>query len=205
MSLLVIDPDKFKESIAGYDPLKAEEFHTQSAKMADQAYAEAIKDRVKYKNIILLCGGSAVGKSEFISTYLSSMDDTIIFDSTLSSRSGVKTKLNESRVRSKFNVTVIFIQPESILQSFIAFQGRDRQFPHTHFIRTHSGSRDTFLYVLEKYDTINYRYFISSIDTSDKMLYKEVIADREKVIEAIRDEQISEQVLEESLKPYLNN
>jgi|688.fasta_scaffold81513_2 hypothetical protein len=197
----VIDIDSFKEKIEGYNPANASEFHEISSKMADQAYRLAVKSK-KYKNVIFLCGGSATGKTEFIKSYLNEYDDeTLIFDSTLSGLDGLKSKL--SKVKNKYKVTVIFIQPDNLLISFLVFNNRERKFHHKHFVRTHSGSRAMFLYVLENYDMIDCRYFFSTFDDEPKMIFKETKANRAAIINLIRKEQIPELVIEALISPYI--
>jgi hypothetical protein len=174
-----IDIDSFKEKIAGYNNEKASEFHRESAKMADQAYRlEVSKKPKQYKRIIFLCGGSATGKTEFSKTYLGDEPETtLIFDSTFSGMDGMKSKL--SKVKNKYEVFVIFIQPSDLIKTFVTFTGRERKFHYSHFVRTHSGSRKIALYVLEHYDMVNFLYFISSIDERGKMNFKETIGTRD--------------------------
>lgn len=198
MKPLIIEIDKYKESFPNYDPSKAEEFHSPSAKMADIAFEKALKGK-QYSKVIFLCGGSAVGKSEFISSYLAD-EEAIIFDSTLSSHTGVKTKLSYAK---KCDVTVIFLQPKSMSACFIAFMSRSRRFHYKHFLKTHSGSREIFLFVLEKYSKVNCRYFLTEIDIGGKMLYIESKENREKTIEAIKKEQYSEEIIEAILRPFI--
>ncbi|MBI2612103.1 hypothetical protein HYW54_05185 [Candidatus Gottesmanbacteria bacterium] len=64
---LVISIDDFKRQIPGYDPKRAEEFHRQSAKMADKAFEKALKTS-SYPKVLLVSGGSASGKTEFIAS-----------------------------------------------------------------------------------------------------------------------------------------
>ncbi len=56
----IISIDEFKKQIQGYDPKRAEEFHSQSAKMADKAFENALKNS-RYSKVILVSGGSASG------------------------------------------------------------------------------------------------------------------------------------------------
>ena len=62
----VIAADEIKKDIEGYDPAHWDQFHQASAKMADKMYDEAVKRRSERK-VILLAGGAASGKSEYLS------------------------------------------------------------------------------------------------------------------------------------------
>jgi len=68
--MLVIDIDKIKELFPGYSPDRASEFHCDSAKEADKIFNIELKKEPKGRNIILMCGGSASGKTEFVDTYI---------------------------------------------------------------------------------------------------------------------------------------
>ena len=66
MSAIVIDIDECKKQIPGYTPTKATRYHTESVKLADKLFKEAISKKHP-KKVILMCGGSASGKSELVS------------------------------------------------------------------------------------------------------------------------------------------
>jgi polynucleotide 5'-kinase involved in rRNA processing len=83
MPAKIINPDDCKEKIEGYDPARAEDFHRESAKMADKEYEKTLKNS-DCKEVIFLCGGSASGKTEFVDSYLKNFD-AIILDSTFAS------------------------------------------------------------------------------------------------------------------------
>lgn len=69
MTAQYISIDDQKKRIPGYKPKEAENFHRESAKSADELFAHALK-RDPSTNVILPCGGSASGKTEFCSEYL---------------------------------------------------------------------------------------------------------------------------------------
>lgn len=79
----IIDIDEIKKYIPGYTPEKAAEFHTQSAKIADKIFEMGLKERTN-RNILLMCGGSASGKSEFLAKFLPEDFEGLVYDSTLS-------------------------------------------------------------------------------------------------------------------------
>ncbi len=66
----IICSDDIKQTLPGYNPAEAETFHVQSTTLADQALDHALQTRPE-KKVILMSGGSASGKSEYVSAYLS--------------------------------------------------------------------------------------------------------------------------------------
>lgn len=78
---IVISADEIKKELKGYTPNFAEKFHAESAKIADQEFEKAV-ETTPYKEVILVCGGSASGKSEFLATQLTNRK-SVIFDGTL--------------------------------------------------------------------------------------------------------------------------
>jgi predicted GTPase len=80
--VIIISADEIKKTLPNYSPDKAEEFHHQSAKQADKQFSQALKDNQE-EVAILMNGGTASGKSEFLATQLSKLPN-IIFDATQS-------------------------------------------------------------------------------------------------------------------------
>jgi hypothetical protein len=70
----VISIDEKKESIKGYSPKDANKFHIESAKTANKKFDQELK-KIKNKNVILMCGGSASGKTEFIEKFCPIFDE----------------------------------------------------------------------------------------------------------------------------------
>lgn len=192
MPPVIISSDSCKKKIPGYDPAKAQNFHEESARMADREYELAIKDS-NIKQVVILCGGSASGKSELIDAYLVNEynENTIVLDSTLSSNSGAINKICPA-LKKKLKIILYFVQPQSIRLSYQAFLFRERQFPVKHFIRTHSGARDTFLFVLRKYPEVDGVYIFSYL-SGDKMQsqFQQVALSRSEIILAIKQEQLT--------------
>ena len=87
---IIISADEIKKQLPNYSPDKAESFHRESAKQADRLFTKALKDN-PHKEVILLNGGTASGKTEFLSTQLSHKK-CIVFDATLSTEEGAKIK-----------------------------------------------------------------------------------------------------------------
>ena len=67
---MIISSDAIKESLPNYDPHHAELFHNESRVIADERFTEVLKEN-SFSNVILMCGGSASGKTEFLVTQLS--------------------------------------------------------------------------------------------------------------------------------------
>ncbi|NBV06417.1 MAG: hypothetical protein EBS06_04165 [Proteobacteria bacterium] len=64
----VISIDEEKEFLPGFSPENADSFHLESAKIANKKFDQELK-KVKGKKAILMCGGSASGKTEFIESF----------------------------------------------------------------------------------------------------------------------------------------
>lgn len=156
---IVIEVDAFKEKIAEYDPKKPEAVHTQSARLADQAFMDALKNS-HHLIVILMCGGSASGKSEFASSQLSDTH-AIIFDSTLSTVKGAKIKIRNSQ-KAKKKVQVYAIIPDDLSRAFAAFLERERKVPPRVFFETHSGSRKTLLWICKNKPSVEINLFEST-------------------------------------------
>ncbi len=154
-----ISIDEQKKRIPGYKPEEAEKYHRESAKTADALFAHALKEDPS-TTVILLCGGSASGKTEFCSEHLTD-ENAIIYDGTLSSPHGAEVKLRNIR-KAKKNAVVIAVLPEDLERAYTAFLKRDRQFGEEHFYRTHVGSRQTMLWIMQNFPEVEVRLFIST-------------------------------------------
>lgn len=199
---VVIDIDELKKSIFGYDPNNAEEFHSESAKLADKEFEKTIKSS-EFKEVILLSGGSASGKSEFLDAYLKDKD-AIIYDSTLSSIEGVKIKTKLAKKFDK-NVTIYAVWPENFEDAFLVFLNRERKFPLEHFLRTHSNSRKVLLEIVKGYPNISICLYTNNYDYDVKLKYKELIFDsREKLIEYLGDNQLTEDTIFEMISNQID-
>lgn len=71
--------------------------------MADKMYDEAVKRRSERK-VILLAGGAASGKSEYVATYLTSTR-AIILDGTLPTTRGAEIKIEKAIKQQKDRIT----------------------------------------------------------------------------------------------------
>ncbi len=159
MSARFISIDEQKKLLPDYRPERAEEFHVQSAKSADKEFMKALKED-KSGSVILLCGGSASGKTEFCSEYLID-EQSIVYDGTLSSPHGAEVKLRNIR-KAKKQPIVIAVLPDDLKRAFSAFLLRDRKFSDAHFYRTHVGARKTLLWIAENAPDAEIRLFEST-------------------------------------------
>ena len=149
---LIISADEIKKQLPNYSPDKAESFHRESTKQADHLFTASLKESI-YKQVILLSGGAASGKTEFLSTQLL-QEDCIIFDATLSTSEGAKIKIKQILKAVKKPIIYAVI-PDDLKRAFIAFLDRDRKFSDEHFYKTHSGSRKTLLWIASEYPDID--------------------------------------------------
>lgn len=164
----IISADEIKKQLPNYSPEKAGEVHRESAKIADTEFESALKER-KYKNVILLNGGTASGKTEFISTQLINKD-SIIFDATQSTEVGAKTKI--SKILKAGKTPIIYsVIPDDLKRAFIAFLNRDRKFSDVYFYKTHSGSRKTILWIAKNYPDIEIIIIESSYTQSQSLQF----------------------------------
>lgn len=155
---IVISADEMKKAIPGYVPSRSEKFHIASAKLADRAYIRAVKSE-KCQKVILMSGGSASGKTEYVSEYLHS-EDAIIFDGTLPTYKGAKIKIARAAKAEK-KVEVHAVIPKDFKIAFLVFLNRERKFGQEHFFRTHSHSRATLLNIAREIKTVKIRIITS--------------------------------------------
>lgn len=186
----IISADEIKKQIPNYSPEKAEQFHRESARQADKLFSEELK-RSKYKSVILLNGGTASGKSEFLSTQLGNKR-CVILDATLATELGAEIKLKQI-IKYKKNPIIYAVIPDDLNRAFIAFLNRDRKFSDNHFYKTHSGSRKTLLWIAKNYPQVQINIIESSYTTSQVLQFAKIEFDnREQVIEYLRGLQMTE-------------
>ena len=168
---MIIEVDEYKNKILGYSPEKSEDFHTESAKLADRDFVDSLKSR-KYKRIIFMAGGTASGKSEFAHSYLTKKDQ-LVYDGTLKDFDGFKIKIqkigrydkNHSRVK------VVLIIPKDWVRAFEAFLKRERKMKLVTFFDTHIRSKIAVATILNKEKTRVEVYVSDVKDGTDKLSY----------------------------------
>lgn len=187
---VIVSADEIKKSLPNYSPEKAEEFHSVSAKQADKEFANLLKTS-RLNKVVLLNGGSASGKTEFLMTQLEK-HQYIIFDGTLQTSEGARIKI--ARILKADKKPIVYsVIPDDLGRSFIAFLHRDRRFSSSHFYRTHSGSRKTLLWIAENFPEIEINLIESSYTKSQKMVFKELIFnDRQELLQYLSKIQKSE-------------
>lgn len=175
---IIISADEIKKELKGYTPNQAEKFHAKSARMADQQFEKEVRDTA-YKDVILVCGGSASGKS-------------VIFDGTLSSTKRAEKKLK--RIVKENKVPIIYaVIPDNLKRAFIAFLRRDRKFSWSHFYRTHSSSRKTLLWIALNYPKVEISIVESSYTNSGELRFTGIKLDsRQQLSEYLNDLQMTE-------------
>jgi len=199
----IISSDAIKETLPGYDPKFAEKFHDISTKLADKKFEKALKNS-SMKRVILMSGGSASGKSEYVSEYLKKQK-IIISDGTSSSYNRANIKI-EKALKHRKKLEIHAVWPTDFATAFEAFFSRDRQFSPEHFYRTHSKSRKTLLRIVRKYPEISITIIVSKYDENRKgqKMEFEVLTDtnRDKLIEFLEKNQYTEEEIKRSQRLY---
>lgn len=196
----IISSDDIKETLPNYDPNRAEDFHEESQRIADKKFVEALKTRPE-KTVIIMSGGSASGKSEYVSVYLKS-EAVLVYDGTSSTYERVKGKL-EKVIDSGKLVEIHAVWPKNFRRAFLAFGDRERQFSKEHFYRTHSNSRKVLLTLARTYQDVPIKLTISDYVAGQSNMKFDTVSreNRSKLIEYIGKNQYTEdRILERVLK-----
>ena len=154
MKAIIIDMDEIKKTFPGYNLKNPNKHHEKSSTLAKGAFQIAL-DSSQYQRVILMGGGSASGKTEFISSELVG-EKAIIFDGTLGGVNSTEKKIKKAHDGKK-KVEVCAIIPENIVDTFNAFVLRKRRVPVKIFFKTHSDFRKTLLWLIQKYPNIHIR------------------------------------------------
>lgn len=168
---MLIEVDEYKNKILGYDPENSEDFHRESAKLADRDFIECLKSR-KYKRIIFMAGGTASGKTEFAHSYLHKKDQ-LVYDGTLKNFDGFKIKLQNIKRYDKNNVRpkVVLVIPKDWIRAFEVFARRPRKMKVPTFFETQIKSRLTVAKILI-HTKIRVEIYVSEVkEGTDKLSY----------------------------------
>ena len=190
---IIVSADEIKKTLSGYSPDNAESFHRKSAQAADKEFGRVLKTRPEAK-VVIMAGGSASGKTEYVSTYLE-QQEIIVFDGTLPTFGGAKIKIRRAQKANK-QVEIHLVLPASLQRAFFAFLNRERKFSASNFYRTHAGARKSVLETATGCPEIPIRVFISDITSvnSKTMSFKELeFKDRQKLIEYLQNNQYTEE------------
>jgi len=187
---LIIAADEIKKELPNYTPDKAEEFHLESAKKADKLFDQALKDE-SYQEVVLLSGGTASGKTEFLVTQLKDTD-CIIMDATLATELGAKNKISKI-IKCGKKPIIYSVIPDDLQRAFVAFLNRDRKFSDMHFYKTHSGSSKTLLWIAQNYPDVIIHIIESSYDITHKIQFDEIkLSSNKEVIDYLTRLQMTE-------------
>ncbi len=186
---IVISADEIKKTIPGYDPTRSHLVHRQSARIADIQYQAALNG-YDTDEVILLSGGAASGKTEFMSEYLID-EDSVILDGTLPSFEGAKIKIKKA-LRIGKRVKIVAVWPADLRIAFGAFLQRDRKFPDEHFYSTHSRSRKALLDIAESELTVDIEIYENQFEDGRLAFYKYLFDNKDKLIEFIKNNQYTE-------------
>lgn len=167
----IISADTIKTTYPGYSPENVEEFHTKSARQADAEFETALKSG-RYKRVVLLSGGTASSKTEFLETHLKHKQ-AIIMDATLSTIEGAMIKVSKV-MKAGLRLRICAVIPDSLSRAFLAFLHRDRKFKDEHFYKTHSGSRNVLLWVAQSHPEIELNIVESYYDEFEIMKFREL-------------------------------
>lgn len=168
---MIIEVDEYKKKVPGYKPEKSEDFHRESARLADKDFVTCLRSQ-KYKRIIFMAGGAASGKSEFAHSYLTQKDQ-LVYDGTLKDFDGFKIKLQKIERYDKNNsrVKVVLIIPKDWVKAFEAFLKRERKMKNVTFFDTHIRSRIAVARILNE-TKARVEIYVSEVkDGTDKLSY----------------------------------
>lgn len=160
--------------IAGYDPERSEDFHVESAKLADVAFTHELT-QPRYAKIVLMAGGAASGKSEYAYTFLQTSDQ-LVYDGTLKHYSGFIIKSRNIRRYAKTNPTliIIYILPANWKDSFEIFLSRTRKMKIPIFFETHAKSAQCVAQILRDTDCCVEIYVSNVHAMGKKMSYEKI-------------------------------
>lgn len=199
---IVISADEIKKQLPNYSPEKAELFHRESAKLADREFEAKLKE-AQFEEAILLCGGAASGKTEFLVTHLIRRKRCLILDATLATEKGAEIKLKRI-IHVKKKPLIYAVIPDDLKRAFVAFLHRDRKFSDTHFYKTHSGSRRTLLWIAENYPGVELNIVESSYTKSQQLQFSKMkFSNKERLILYLAGLQMTEADIISSIQSQL--
>ncbi len=185
---MIIEVDKYKEMIDGYDPARSDDVHIQSAKMADKDFENLLKTK-KFTEIIFMSGGTASGKSEFAIQNYRESQDILVLDATLKNIEGFKIKYKLiKKYQKEASVKIVHITPENLMDALGAFFGRERKMNIENFWITHVSSKKSISKIIEMCSGVLFDLYLS--------VYSDDFINFEKVnIERLTPKEISNYML----------
>lgn len=200
---VIISADQIKETLPGYHPELAGEFHRDSTRLADKQYEEAVR-ATDFAQVVLLSGGSASGKTEYLSAYLAE-ESAVVVDGTLPSLKGFQIKKRTAENHSK-HVSVHAVIPDDLQRAYSAFLERDRKYDEEHFYRTHADSRQTILEIARGFPDTEIRIVESYIEADGSMSFAVVqFPSREVLIDYLESIQYAEDEIRRYVAAYGEN
>jgi hypothetical protein len=171
---MIIEVDEYKAKIPGYDPKKSEDFHIESAQLANKDFIDQLKSQ-KYKRIILMAGGTASGKTEFAFSYLNKKDQ-LVYDGTLKDFNGFNVKSQKVQRYSKNDpkIKIVLVIPQDWIKAFEAFLKRDRVMRPQVFFETQIKSKLTVAKILMETKTRVEIYVSDVKEGTDKLGYRRI-------------------------------
>lgn len=171
---MIIEVDEYKEKVSGYNANNSENFHIESAKLADKDFIKHLKSG-KYKRVILMAGGTASGKTEFATSYLIH-EDQLVYDGTLKNFDGFQIKYKNimKYTKGQAKIKVVLILPLSFDDAFKIFQNRKRKMKVETFFDTQIRSRQTVAKILLETKTRVEIYSSTYIAEKDILIYKRI-------------------------------
>ncbi len=188
---MIIEVDEYKKKITGYDPNNSEDFHIESAKLADKDFYLYLKDE-KIKEVIFMAGGVASGKSEYVAQFFRDKEDCLVYDGTLKNIEGFSIKYKEIKKLNK-SVSISLVIPENWNDALDAFYGRERQMGVDNFWLTHVKTKITVAEIVESFPDVKINLYISTY-SDKKISFKETEIDskmRELLVVALRNLSVS--------------
>jgi len=189
----IIAADEIKPCFPKYSEKNASKFHTESTKLADKIFENAVK--FIPQKVVILGGGAASGKTEYLSQFIQEFGSFggIFFDGTLPTLEGARIKI-KNVLKNQRKLEINFVFPKNIQEAFLAFTNRRRQFSDEHFYRTHSNSRKTILKIAEEYPNVKIRLIENSFTKNiETMLFEEkIFSSKKQQIDFLRNFQYSE-------------
>jgi len=185
---MIIEVDKFKEKIEGYDPERSEDFHIESGKLADVEFRKQLKNSI-HKRVVLMAGGSASGKSEYAQTFLMHKDQ-LVYDGTLKNFHGFKVKNDKIKRYSKHSpkIKVVYILPVNWEESLEVFLSRERKMELKTFFGTHAKSAFTVSRIFSDTDCRVEIYLSSFNKKRDRITYQRMTLSRRSKTATVLDE-----------------
>jgi hypothetical protein len=195
---MIIEVDEYKKKIPSYDASKSEEFHSESAKLADKDFIKYLKTK-KYKRIIFMAGGTASGKTEY-STSRFVNKDQLVYDGTLKNLNGFNIKLKHvKKYSTDSKVKVVLIVPNDWIKAFQVFLKRERKMKTETFFETQIKSKETVAKILKETKVRVEIYTSYYEEGKDRLGYRRVkIHNRKKIANSL--EMIANSINEIAIK-----